>query len=90
MPFSNNDLSNWKLKNSPFSERPSAFTGLPESIMLTHQSTWDHFHELLLVLSTMVEAHEGQDDEHCSEIDSGSKWATYPFETDADATFILV
>ena len=40
-PFSASDLYNWKTHNPPFSKDPLALTGLIESILLTHQPTWD-------------------------------------------------
>lgn len=50
--FASNDLYSWKLQNSPFLERPSALTALPDSNMLTHQHTWDACQQLLQVIFT--------------------------------------
>ncbi|XP_027240241.1 uncharacterized protein LOC107976979, partial [Cricetulus griseus] len=40
-PFSASDLYNWKTHNPSFSQDPQALTGLIESILMTHQPTWD-------------------------------------------------
>lgn len=42
-------FTNWKLQNSPFLERPSAVTGLLDSVMLTHLPNWDNCQQLLQV-----------------------------------------
>ena len=49
-PFSASDLYNWKTHNPPFSKGPLALTGLIESILLTHQPTWDDCQQLLQAL----------------------------------------
>lgn len=49
--FSSNDLYSWKLQNS-FLERPSSLTGFLDSLMLTHQRTWDTCQQLLQVFLT--------------------------------------
>ena len=51
-PFSASDLYNWKTHNPPFSQDPQALTGLIESILLTHQPTWDDCQQLLRTLLT--------------------------------------
>lgn len=54
-PFSASDLYNWKTHNPPFSENPVALTGLIESILLTHQPSWDDCQQLLQALLTSEE-----------------------------------
>ncbi|XP_029420104.1 uncharacterized protein LOC108491182 [Nannospalax galili] len=54
-PFSASDLYNWKQHNPPFSQDPVALTNLIESILLTHQPTWDDCQQLLQVLLTTEE-----------------------------------
>ncbi|XP_062054794.1 uncharacterized protein LOC133765170 [Lepus europaeus] len=54
-PFSASDLYNWKTHNPSFSQDPQALTGLVESILLTHQPTWDDCQQLLQTLLTTEE-----------------------------------
>ena len=54
-PFSSADLYNWKTNHDSFSENPSSLTGLVESLMFSHQPTWDDCQQLLLVLFTTEE-----------------------------------
>ncbi|XP_051047239.1 uncharacterized protein LOC127227047 [Phodopus roborovskii] len=54
-PFLALDLYNWKTHNPPFSQDPQALTGLIESILLTHQPTWDGCQQLLQTLLTTEE-----------------------------------
>lgn len=54
-PFSSADLYNWKSNHAPFSENPSSLTGLVESLMFSHQPTWDDCQQLLQVLFTTEE-----------------------------------
>jgi hypothetical protein len=49
-PFSSADLYNWKTNHPSFSENPSGFSGLLESLMFSHQPTWDDCQQLLQVL----------------------------------------
>nr|P0DP83.1 RecName: Full=Glyco-Gag protein; AltName: Full=Gross cell surface antigen; AltName: Full=glycosylated Pr80 gag; Short=gPr80 Gag; Short=gag-gPr80 [Feline sarcoma virus (STRAIN HARDY-ZUCKERMAN 4)] len=51
-PFSASDLYNWKSHNPPFSQDPVALTNLIESILVTHQPTWDDCQQLLQALLT--------------------------------------
>lgn len=46
-PFSFFDLYNWKANHPSFSEDPTKFMGLMESLMNTHQPTWDDCQQLL-------------------------------------------
>ena len=39
-PFSTSDLYNWKTQNPPFSEKPQGLTDLLDSILVTHNPTW--------------------------------------------------
>uniref|UniRef100_A0A8C3VUX5 Gag polyprotein n=1 Tax=Catagonus wagneri TaxID=51154 RepID=A0A8C3VUX5_9CETA len=54
-PFSASDLYNWKNNNPPFSKDPSMLTSLIESILVTHQPTWDDCQQLLQALLTSEE-----------------------------------
>ena len=54
-PFSASDLYNWKPHNPPFSKDPLALIGLIESILLTHQPTWDDCQQLFQALLTTEE-----------------------------------
>ncbi|CAD7690257.1 unnamed protein product [Nyctereutes procyonoides] len=54
-PFSASDLYNGKTHNPSFSQDPQALTGLIESILLTHQPTWDDRQQLLQTLLTTEE-----------------------------------
>ena len=54
-PFSSSDLYNWKQNNPPFSEDPSRLTNLLESLMHSHQPTWDDCQQLLSTLFTQEE-----------------------------------
>ncbi|XP_048200257.1 LOW QUALITY PROTEIN: protein NYNRIN-like [Perognathus longimembris pacificus] len=49
------DLYNWKNNNPPFSKDPAMLTALIESILVTHQPTWDDCQQLLQVLLTTEE-----------------------------------
>lgn len=54
-PFTASDLYNWKQHNPPFSKDPAALTNLIESILVTHQPTWDDCQQLLQTLLTSEE-----------------------------------
>ncbi|XP_053433670.1 uncharacterized protein LOC128575900 isoform X2 [Nycticebus coucang] len=54
-PFTTSDLYNWKMQNPKFSEKPTALIDLLDSILFTHQPTWDDCHQLLQVLFTTEE-----------------------------------
>ena len=51
-PFSSSDLYNWKVNHPPFSENPTGLKGLIESLMYSHQPTWDGCQQLLQTLFT--------------------------------------
>ncbi|XP_035294648.1 uncharacterized protein LOC118237743 [Cricetulus griseus] len=51
-PFSASDLYNWKNNNPSFSADPVRLTSLIESVLTTHQPTWDDCQQLLQVLLT--------------------------------------
>ena len=51
-PFSTSDLYNWKTQNPPFSEKPQGLIDLLDSILFTHNPTWDDCQQLLQVLFT--------------------------------------
>uniref|UniRef100_A0A8C9AZB8 Gag protein n=1 Tax=Phocoena sinus TaxID=42100 RepID=A0A8C9AZB8_PHOSS len=54
-PFSSADLYNWKMHNPTFSENPQALTALIESLVFSHQPTWDNCQQLLQTLLTTEE-----------------------------------
>ncbi|XP_073851205.1 uncharacterized protein [Macaca fascicularis] len=54
-PFSTSDLYNWKSQNARFSDNPKDLTSLLDSVMFTHQPTWDDCQQLLRILFTMEE-----------------------------------
>uniref|UniRef100_A0A8C6YUC6 Core shell protein Gag P30 domain-containing protein n=1 Tax=Nothoprocta perdicaria TaxID=30464 RepID=A0A8C6YUC6_NOTPE len=54
-PFSSSDLYNWKSQNPSFSEKPVALIDLVESILFTHNPTWDDCQQLLKILFTTEE-----------------------------------
>ncbi|MEJ1271888.1 hypothetical protein NN561_002735 [Cricetulus griseus] len=54
-PFSSADLYNWKTNHPSFSENPTSLMGLMESLMFSHQPTWDDCQQLLQVLFTTEE-----------------------------------
>ncbi|XP_062954296.1 uncharacterized protein LOC134378931 [Cynocephalus volans] len=54
-PFSSADLYNWKSNHPSFSEKPAGLTGLLESLMFSHQPTWDDCQQLLQILFTTEE-----------------------------------
>ena len=51
-PFSTSDLYNWKTQTPSFSEKPQGLIDLLESILFTHNPTWDVCQQLLQVLFT--------------------------------------
>ncbi|XP_058436982.1 uncharacterized protein LOC131424380 [Marmota monax] len=54
-PFTASDLYNRKTHNPSFSKDPIALTSLIESILVTHQPTWDDCQQLLQILLTSEE-----------------------------------
>ena len=54
-PFSTSDLYNWKTQNAKFSDNPRDLIGLLETVLFTHQPTWDDCQQLLQVLFTTEE-----------------------------------
>ena len=51
-PFSTSDLYNWKTQNPPFLEKPQGLIDLLDSILFTHNPTWDDCQQLLQALFT--------------------------------------
>ena len=45
-PFSSSDLYNWQVNHPSFSENPTGLKGLIESLMYSHQPTWDDCQQL--------------------------------------------
>ena len=56
-PFSTSDLYSWKTQTPSFSEKLQGLIDLLESILFTHNPTWDDCQQLLQVLFT-TEEHE--------------------------------
>ena len=54
-PFSMSDMYNWKTQNPPFSEKPQGPIDLLDSILFTHNPTWDDCQQLFQVLFTTEE-----------------------------------
>ena len=46
-PFSTSDLYNWRSQNAKFSDNPRDLTKLLETVLFTHQPTWDDCQQLL-------------------------------------------
>ena len=51
-PFSTSDLYNWKTQTPSFTEKTQGLIDLLESILFTHNPTWDDCQQLLQVLFT--------------------------------------
>ena len=66
-PFSTSDLYNWKSQNAKFSDNPRALTSLLETVLFTHQPTWDDCQQLLQILFT-TEERERIQNEACRSI----------------------
>ena len=54
-PFTTSDRCNWKTENPPVSEKPQGLIDLLDSILFTHNPTWDDCQRLLQVPFTTVE-----------------------------------
>nr|XP_054541353.1 uncharacterized protein LOC129144157 [Pan troglodytes] len=54
-PFSTSDLYNWKTQSARFSDNPKDLLALLDSVMFTHQPTWDDCQQLLRILFTTEE-----------------------------------
>ena len=54
-PFSTSDLYNWRSQNAKFSDNPRDLTNLLETVLFTHQPTWDNCQQLLQGLFTTEE-----------------------------------
>ncbi|XP_070928848.1 uncharacterized protein [Macaca nemestrina] len=54
-PFSTSDLYNWKTQSARFSDNPKDLLALLDSVMFTHQPTWDVCQQLLRILFTTEE-----------------------------------
>ena len=54
-PFCTSDLYNWKTQTPSFSKKPQGLIDLLESILFTHNPTWDDCQQLLQVLFTTEE-----------------------------------
>ena len=49
-PFSSSDLYNWRSQNAKFSDNPRDLTNLLETVLFTHQPTWDDCQQFLQIL----------------------------------------
>ena len=47
--FSSVDLYNWKAQHPPFSDNPKGLINLFETVLFTHQPTWDDIQQLMRV-----------------------------------------
>ena len=54
-PFSTSDLYKWKTQTPSFSKKPQGLIDLLDSVLFTHNPTWDDCQQLLQVLLTMEE-----------------------------------
>ena len=54
-PFSTSDLYNWRFQNAKVSDNPRDLTNLLETVLFTHQPTWDDCQQLLQILFTTEE-----------------------------------
>jgi hypothetical protein len=54
-PFATSDLYNWKLQTPKFSKKPQGLIDLLDSVLFTHQPTWDDCQQLLQILFTTKE-----------------------------------
>ena len=54
-PFSTSDLYNWKTQNAQFSDNPKDLIALLDSVMFTHQPTWDDCQQPPRILFTTEE-----------------------------------
>ncbi|XP_039073738.1 LOW QUALITY PROTEIN: uncharacterized protein LOC120220685 [Hyaena hyaena] len=54
-PFATSDLYKWRSQNATFSENPRSLINLLETVLFTHQPTWDDCQQLLQVLFTTEE-----------------------------------
>ncbi|XP_021110983.1 uncharacterized protein LOC110348362 [Heterocephalus glaber] len=56
-PFTTSDLYNWCTQYAKFSDNPRDLINLLETVLFTHQPTWDDYQQLLQILFT-TEEHE--------------------------------
>ncbi|EHA99837.1 Gag polyprotein, partial [Heterocephalus glaber] len=54
-PFSTSDLYNWHTQHAKFSDNPRDLINLLETVLFTHQPTWDDCQQLLQILFTTEE-----------------------------------
>ncbi|EHB00728.1 Gag polyprotein, partial [Heterocephalus glaber] len=54
-PFATSDLYNWRRQHANFSDNPRDLINLLETVLFTHQPTWDDCQQLLQVLFTTEE-----------------------------------
>ncbi|XP_073898005.1 uncharacterized protein [Castor canadensis] len=63
-PFATSDIYNWKLQTPKFSEKPQGLIDLLDSVLFTHQPTWDDCQQLLQILFTTEERERIQVEAH--------------------------
>lgn len=54
-PFATSDMYHWKNQNPSLSDNARALTNLLDSVIFTHQPTWEDCNQLLQVMFTMEE-----------------------------------
>ncbi|EHB15683.1 Gag polyprotein, partial [Heterocephalus glaber] len=54
-PFATSDLYNWRTQHAKFSDNPRDLIQLLETVLFTHQPTWDDCQQLLQILFTTEE-----------------------------------
>ncbi|EHB15633.1 Gag polyprotein, partial [Heterocephalus glaber] len=54
-PFTTSDLYNWRIQHAKFSDNPRDLINLLETVLFTHQPTWDDCQQLLQILFTTEE-----------------------------------
>ena len=66
-PFSTSNLYNWRSQNAEFSHNPRDLTNLLETVIFTHQPTWNDSQQLLQILFT-TEERERIQNEACKRV----------------------
>ncbi|EHB03078.1 Gag polyprotein, partial [Heterocephalus glaber] len=61
-PFTTSDLYNWRTQHTKFSDNPRDLTNLLETVLFTHQPTWDDCQQLLQILFTTEERERFQNE----------------------------
>ncbi|EHB18448.1 Gag polyprotein, partial [Heterocephalus glaber] len=61
-PFATSDLYNWRTQHANFSDNPRDVINLLETVLFTHQPTWDDCQQLLQILFTTEECERIQNE----------------------------